>query len=124
LCDAPILKPELSWEKKCIEAPSVIKRGDTLFMFYAGGYNNEPQQIGVASSKDGVKWERLSTEPLLPNGPPVSWNSSESGHPGVFVNDDGPTWLFFQGNNDNGRTWFLSRVKLAWDGDRPCVVSQ
>jgi predicted GH43/DUF377 family glycosyl hydrolase len=122
LSDAPILKPELPWERKCIEAPSVIKRGDTLFMFYAGGYNNEPQQIGVASSKDGVKWKRLSAEPLLPNGPPGSWNSSESGHPGVFADDDGQTYLFFQGNNDKGRTWFLSCVKIAWDGDKPRVL--
>ncbi|MCX7824203.1 MAG: family 43 glycosylhydrolase [Verrucomicrobiae bacterium] len=122
LCDAPILKPELPWEKKCIEAPSLIRRGDTLFMFYAGGYNNEPQQIGVASSKDGVAWQRLSNEPLLPNGPPGSWNSSESGHPGVFVDDEGRTWLFFQGNNDRGRTWFLSRVRIGWDGGRPRVM--
>jgi len=124
LCDGPILKPELPWEKKCIEAPSVIRRGGTLFMFYAGAYNNEPQQIGVAASQDGVKWERLFTEPWLPNGPPGSWNSSESGHPGVFVDDDGQTYLFFQGNNDKGRTWFLSRVKIDWDGDRPRVIAK
>jgi hypothetical protein len=41
---------------------------------------------------------------------------------GVFVGDDGHTCLFFQGNNDHGRTWFLSRVKIAWDGDKPHVI--
>lgn len=122
LSDGPILKPELPWEKRCIEAPSVIRRGDTLLMFYAGGYNNEPQQIGVAASKDGLAWTRLSTEPLLANGVPGAWNSSESGHPAIFGDEDGQTYLFYQGNNDKGKTWYLSLVKIGWDGNRPMVV--
>ena len=122
LGDGPILKPELPWETKCIEAPSVLRRGDTLYLFYAGGYNNDPQQIGVATSKDGIRWTRLMTEPLLPNGRPGEWNSSESGHPGVFEAADGRTWLFFQGNPDKGRTWFLSRVELGWKADQPFVI--
>ena len=94
-----------------------------LYMFYAGGYNNAPQQIGCARSRDGVKWERRSPEPLLPNGPAGSWNSSESGHPGIFQDNDGQTYLFYQGNNDNGRTWYLSCAKIEWRGDQPSVRS-
>lgn len=116
-CDAPILASELPWETDCIEAPSVIRRGDRFFMFYAGGYNNDPQQIGVAVSDDGLAWTRLSDEPLLPNGPEGAWNHSESGHPGVFQDDNGDTWLFFQGNNDKGKTWFLSKMRVAWDAE-------
>jgi hypothetical protein len=119
LVDGPILAPELPWERDCIEAPSVCRRGDTLFMFYAGGYNNEPQQIGVATSRDGLVWTRLSQEPFLPNGKPGDWNSSESGHPGVFVDEDSRTHLFFQGNDDGGRTWSISRVQLDWRSERP-----
>lgn len=122
LVDGPVLAPELPWERDCIEAPSVCRRGDTLFLFYAGSYNNEPQQIGVATSTDGVRWTRLSQEPFLANGRPGEWNSSESGHPGVFVDEDGETHLFYQGNNDGGRTWFLSRARLAWRDGRPCLA--
>lgn len=121
LVDGPILKPELPWERQCIEAPSLCRRGDQLFMFYAGGYNNEPQQIGVAMSRDGLKWERLSTEPFLRNGQPGEWNSSESGHPGVLVDRDGQTWLFFQGNEDKGRTWYLSHVPIGWTDNAPRI---
>ena len=122
LIDGPILKPELSWETRCIEAPSVLRRGDTLYLFYGGGYNNDPQQIGCATSKDGIHFRRLFTDrPLLANGKPGSWNSSESGHPGIFVDDDGQTYLFFQGNNDRGRTWYISWVKLGWKDGRPYV---
>ena len=124
LSDGPVLKPELPWERKCIEAPTICRRGGTLFMFYAGGYNNEPQQIGCATSQDGLSWTRLFQEPLLANGKLGEWNSSESGHPGVFVDDDGQTYLFYQGNNDKGRTWFLSRVKVDWKDGKPYVVSE
>jgi predicted GH43/DUF377 family glycosyl hydrolase len=122
LGDGPILKPELPWEKTCIEAASVCRRDGQFIMFYAGAYNNNPQQIGVAASRDGITWKRLSDEPLLPNGVPGTWNSSESGHPGFFLDDDGQSYLFYQGNNDQGKSWQLSWVKLGWKNGRPCVA--
>ncbi len=120
--EGPVLRPELAWERSCIEAPSVMARQGRLFMFYAGAYNNEPQQIGVAASDDGLHWMRLSDHPLLPHGQPGEWNSSESGHPGVFVDNDGQTHLFFQGNNDKGHTWFLSRMKVEWEPAGPYLI--
>jgi predicted GH43/DUF377 family glycosyl hydrolase len=121
LHDGPVLRPELPWERRCIEAASVAERDGKMYLFYAGGYNNEPQQVGCAVGTDGVRWTRLSDRPLLPNGPPGSWNSSESGHPGVFVDDDGRTYLFFQGNADRGKTWQLSFVELEWTDRGPVV---
>lgn len=121
-CDAPILAPELDWEMECIEASAVCKWDGRLWQFYAGAYNNCPQQVGCAVSNDGITWKRISDEPLLPNGPKGSWNSSESGHPYVFVDDDGTTHLFFQGNDDNGKTWYLSRVLVEWSSREPRVV--
>jgi beta-1,2-mannobiose phosphorylase / 1,2-beta-oligomannan phosphorylase len=122
LADRPLLKPELPWEQDCIEAPTVLRHGKTLFMFYAGAYNNAPQQIGLARSTDGVTWTRMSDQPFLRHGAPGTWNSSESGHPGVFVDEDGTPYLFYQGNDDNGRTWLLSFVRLSWRNDEPALV--
>lgn len=120
--DGPILKPELPWEGECIEAASIIRRNGQLYMFYAGSYDNTPQQIGVAISKDGVKWTRLFDKPFLRNGQPGEWNSSESGHPGIF--DDGErSLLFFQGNPDKGNTWWLSNVEVFWNEKNPFLKS-
>jgi len=119
LTDYPILKPEYPWEGSCIEAASVIQQGDLLYMFYAGAYNNNPQQIGVAKSSDGIKWEKLSNKPFLTNGDPGEWNYSESGHPQIFKDRDGKTYLFFQGNNDNGKTWFISNMEVKWNEKGP-----
>jgi predicted GH43/DUF377 family glycosyl hydrolase len=121
-CKESILKPELPWEKRCIEASALCRHNGHLFMFYAGAYNNQPQQIGCAVSEDGISWTRLSDMPLLPNGKDGEWNSSESGHPGVFEDDDGQMYLFFQGNNDNGATWYLSKMKIQWEDEKPYLI--
>lgn len=114
----PILMPELRWEGDCIEAASIIQKNGKLYMFYAGAYDNSPQQIGVATSSDGLKWSRLYNEPFLRNGKAGEWNFSESGHPDIF--DDGKrTYLFYQGNNDNGNTWWISKVEVFWNKNGP-----
>jgi len=128
--DAPILAPtvptalddpdlDLAWEQRCVEAAAMAQHAGKLYMFYAGGYNNAPQQIGVAVSHDGVQFKRLSDRPLVPNGPPGSWNHSESGHPFLFQDDDGRDYLFYQGNNTGGKTWYLSMVPIEWRNDTP-----
>jgi len=130
--DGPILAPQvptalddpgldLSWERQCIEAAAMAAHGGRLFMFYAGGYNNEPQQIGVAVSEDGVRFRRLSDTPLVPHGPAGSWNHSESGHPYLFHDDDGRDYLFYQGNDSQGKTWYLSVLPIAWRDGIPYV---
>ena len=70
-------------------------------------------------SPDGVNWTRLSERPLLANGAPGAWNSSESGHPGVVGLRAGRTFLFFQGNPDQGKTWELAAIELEWHSGRP-----
>lgn len=122
--DIPILKPELPWEKDCIEGASVIEMNKVLYMFYAGAYNNAPQQIGVAVSSDGINWKRLSDKPFLANGKSGDWNSSESGHPHIFRDRNGKTYLFFQGNNDNGKTWYISKAEVKWNKKGPFLKVQ
>lgn len=133
--DGPVLAPmkptpldrsdiDLGWERQCIEAAAMARHNDKLYLFYAGGYNNEPQQIGVAVSDDGVHFERLSDRPLLPSGEPGSWNSSESGHPYLFQDEDGQDYLFYQGNNTGGKTWYLSVVPISWRDGRPSLAPE
>ena len=119
LTDSPIMKPEYPWEGACIEAAALVQQDDWLYMFYAGAYNNNPQQIGVAKSSDGIRWEKLSNKPFLANGNPGEWNYSESGHPHLFKDKDGRTYLFYQGNNNNGKTWFISKVEVKWNEEGP-----
>lgn len=120
LKDDAILYPTLKWEGECVEGASLIKRNGKYYMFYAGSYNNTPQQIGVAVSENGIEWKRIKTSPFLTNGEKNEWNSSESGHPHIF--DDkktGRSYLFYQGNNDNGMTWYISNIEIFWNENGP-----
>jgi beta-1,2-mannobiose phosphorylase / 1,2-beta-oligomannan phosphorylase len=122
-CDASILKPELPWEITCIEAPALCRHKDRLFLFYGGAYNNSPQQIGVAVSSDAIHWQRLSDLPFMTNGKPGSWNQCESGHPFFFHDPNGRDYLFFQGDADHGKNWFLSKCEIGWKNDLPFILS-
>ena len=115
LAKQSLLAPEFPWEGECIEAPATIVNEGKMFMFYGGSYNCSPQQIGYAVSSDGVFFEKKTVEPFLPCGKEGEWNSSESGHPYAFRDTDGKSYLFYQGSNDNGITWYLSKVEIDFD---------
>ena len=121
-CTEAILRPTLEWEQDCIEAAAALVREEKMYLFYAGAYNNSPQQIGVAVSEDGIHFERLMEEPLLANGKPGSWNESESGHPYIFEDEDKRVYLFYQGNNDGGASWYLSRVEVGFTNGKPYIM--
>ena len=120
-----ILRPELEWEGKCIEAPAALSRDGHIYLFYGGAYNCSPQQIGCAVSEDGIRFTRLSDLPLIPNGKSGEWNSRESGHPYVFEDTDGSVQLFYQGADDQG-AWQISRTEIKFEGGavRPAVTRQ
>lgn len=112
--DKSFFKPDLPWEMKCIEAPTVIERNGVWYMFYAGAYNHERQQIGLAWSTDGINYNRWSEKPVFPHGEKGSWNAWESGHPGVFQDDDGQIYLFFQGKPTLNGDYLLSCAKVKF----------
>lgn len=121
-----LVAPEFLWEQQCIEAPATIVNKGQMFMFYGGAYNCMPQQVGCAVSDDGCFFRKLFVEePFLKPGAPGSWNSSESGHPYAFRDEDGRAYLFYQGSPDMGKTWYLSKVEIDWDENNiPYVVSE
>lgn len=117
-----LLFPELLWEGECIEAPATLVENGLLYLFYGGSYNCMPQQIGCAVSKDGVFFERISDTPFIPCGNPGEWNSSESGHPYAFRDEDGRTYLFYQGSSDMGKTWYLTKTEIAFEDGNPKIM--
>lgn len=57
-----ILEPELGWEESWIGAPSVVRFGDELLLFYLGGV--EERVVGLARSSNGNSWTR-EPEPVF-----------------------------------------------------------
>ena len=114
--DGPLMKPEYPWEMSCTEAPTVVKHKGVWYMFYAGAFNHEKQQIGLCTSTDGYHFTRIQPDGLCyTSGPEGSWNAWESGHPGVFQDDDGQVYLFYQGKSGLNETYYLSVSKVFFE---------
>lgn len=121
--DAPFFLPQEPWEQRCIEAPTVIEEKGVWYLFYAGSYNNARQQIGLALSTDGIHFRRYGYDGLVfPCGCAGTWNSCESGHPGVFRDEDGRIYMFYQGKSkmpgaSSGYELSCAEVILRADGE-------
>lgn len=118
-----VLEPILDWERDCIEAPAALEFDGKVYLFYAGSYNCEPQQIGCAVSDDGLHFERLFIDaPLLKCGNKGDWNECESGHPYIYKANDGKIWLYYQGSPDNGKSWYITRCEIVFENGFPKVI--
>ncbi len=65
--EQPVIKPDVPWEKNAIMCPHVIwdESSGLYQMWYSGGEQYEPDAIGYASSKDGLKWDKHTGNPIF-----------------------------------------------------------
>jgi len=73
--DAPVLAPELPWEKRAVMCPGVLWEEDAGMykMWYSGGEQYEPNAIGYAESADGLVWKKSASNPIFQADPAISW---------------------------------------------------
>jgi len=73
--DNPVLGPGPagSWDDAYVGCPSVIIDNDTLYMFYVGG-DGQNLRIGVATSANGISWEKYPHNPILDLGSEGTWD--------------------------------------------------
>ena len=66
-CAKPVLSPEERWEGAAVMCPHVLWNGekDLYEMWYSAGEQYEPNAIGYATSKDGLNWKKLPTNPVF-----------------------------------------------------------
>ena len=112
-------QPGLAYEEKGLCAPGAIVSKGRVHLFYQTYGNGPKDAICHAVSRDGINFTRLSDKPFKPNGKPGEWNSSESGHPHLFTDKNGRTYLFYQGNPDNGKTWLITQEEVHWTNNTP-----
>ena len=65
-----------SWDDGGLEAPDVLYTGGFYEMWYSGYRTSfwADSRIGYAKSSDGISWTRHTANPVLPTGPPGSWD--------------------------------------------------
>ena len=71
----PVLVAEMPWEKQCVMCPHVIwdERMGLFRMWYSAGERNEPNAIGYATSRDGLRWTKQRANPIFVSDPRHDW---------------------------------------------------
>lgn len=110
----PILRPEdgAPWEQGGLYKPYLTQSGDTYYLFYNAKNSKETdwtEQTGVATSKDLKNWTRFSGNPIVPAGPPESWDARFASDPCVMRY--GKWWaLYYFGLSSDGHARDLMAV--------------
>lgn len=99
---APVLAvgPYGSWDERGVADPYVIRAGSSYYMFYLGMDRAQRQRLGVAESRDGVKWEKLRSNPILELGEYGAFDEKGLGEPAVWA-ARGYYWMLYTGRDHN-----------------------
>jgi predicted GH43/DUF377 family glycosyl hydrolase len=71
------LGPNWSWEEMAVVPNSVIFDGTIYKMWYAGFTDSWTIRIGLATSSDGINWDKDTSNPVLPLGELGEWDDEQ-----------------------------------------------
>ena len=108
----PVLTPGKpgSWDVQNVNSPEVLFIEGTFHMWY-GGFNGTQEQIGHATSLNGIDWEKDTLNPVLKVGKIGSWDKVNSSQPSVLF--DGTYFHMWYGDGSN----FGWRIGYAYSED-------
>lgn len=112
--DEPVLRPTQEWEKSSLMCPTVLwdESEGRYTMWYSGGGWFEPDSLGVATSKDGMDWERPLDSPIFTAEPMNIWERERVAGAHVVHHEDW-YYLFYIGYEDI----FKARICIARSRD-------
>ena len=111
---APVLEPgpRGAWDEVSLGDPDVVVIDGTFYMYYLGQDRARRQRLGVARSRDGVRWEKLLKNPVLAVGAPHAFDENGLGEPAVWAMR-GEYWMLYTGRDRQE----LRRMGLARSRD-------
>ncbi|MCF8275609.1 MAG: T9SS type A sorting domain-containing protein [Flavobacteriales bacterium] len=89
-----------NWESVYVQDPHVIKDDLGYYMWYGGGSDDShyDQQVGYATSFDGINWGKSPLNPVLTRGNPGDWDQLVASFPSV-INDGGGYKMWYTGKD-------------------------
>jgi predicted GH43/DUF377 family glycosyl hydrolase len=88
-----------AFDENGLGEPAVWASHGYYWMLYTGRYRDEERRIGLARSRDGVRWERVNNAPILAGA--EEWNSKVVCDP--TVEPDGDSVRVWFGGGDKPR---------------------
>lgn len=105
--------PRGSFDERATADPYVIRLDDGYFyMYYLGQDRARRQRLGLARSRDGVRWEKLRANPVLEPGEASAFDEEGLGEPAVWM-AYGSYWMLYTGRD----RWENRRLGLARSHD-------
>jgi len=104
--------PRGSWDERGIADPYVIAVDGSFYLYYLGVDRARRQRLGVARSTDGVRWEKLRSNPILELGEAGSFDEVGLGEPAVW-GAAGRYWMLYTGRDSHE----YRRIGLAVSDD-------
>ncbi|MBI1789331.1 MAG: hypothetical protein HYR60_17490 [Acidobacteria bacterium] len=120
----PVLSagPRGSWDERGVADPNAIQVDGVFYLYYLGQDRARRQRLGVARSLDGLRWEKLRTNPILEDenglGEPAVWKShgrywmlytarasNEQRRLGLAQSRDGVVWEKLPGMYAGSQAW-------------------
>ena len=99
------------WDDYTVGAFTVMLEGSKYWMWYNGvRAEGDSQQIGVATSPDGVSWTKYSANPVLVPGP-NEWDNYHV-YTGPVLKSGGLYRMWY-----TGQSWATNRIGLATSSD-------
>ncbi len=92
-----------AWDAMAVDNPYVHSEGGELFCFFEA--QDKPfaqggrEAFGIATSKDGVVWEKLPGNPVLTTGKAGAWDQTVAKLPAGVIQRGGVYHLFYSGRN-------------------------
>lgn len=104
--DEMILVPDLkSWDKYYVTSSYVVWEDGTFRMYYAGTVEEDGYKetaIGLATSKDGMTWERRSA-PVFKKSEGSTFDNRKVDNPHILK--DGDSWIMVYRSDAGDGTW-------------------
>lgn len=97
----PILTTGInSWDSIYVQDPHVIKKDGIYHMWFGGGSNDAlyDQQVGYATSLDGINWTKSPLNPVLERGNSGDWDATIASFPSV-IDDNGQFKMWYTGKD-------------------------
>ena len=110
----PVLEVSQDWEHRVMQE-SVLKIDDKWYMWYSTYDGGKPRVTGMATSKNGVNWDKYEGNPVLPLGEPSQWDDYSAFNTFV-VYQDGYFHMLYTGSSKKNPTGYRWGYALSEDG--------
>lgn len=101
--------PPGSFDFTGVGEPAVVKVGQNYHLTFTGYDSLGIGQLGYAYSGDGTNWIKYPGNPMIPLGPPSSWNDNYVAS-GAFLFKDGSFHVWYPGKNSLTGGWQIGHA--------------